>query len=155
MSSNRFNKLVSRRNIRYSDVIMCALIYWFCCVGRTNIIHFDCEFVMCILTSNIRIIYNLVCALNFTDLMGLEHFCWVTNAIDIRWSFYLQSLYASKVEVQDYKLLCLAAVEVRDQKFTLVGILGTWWTLPHLPYREAFSFVRNRLGSILVKTWAQ
>ncbi|CAJ1946681.1 unnamed protein product [Sphenostylis stenocarpa] len=36
----------------------------------------------------------------------------------------LKSLYASKVEVQDYKLLCMADVEVRDQKFTLVGILG-------------------------------
>jgi len=54
--------------------------------------------------------------------------------------------------VQDYKLLCLAAVEVRDQKFTLVGILGNWWTLPHLQFWEAFSFVRNRIGSILVKT---
>ncbi|TKY50452.1 hypothetical protein E2542_SST27916 [Spatholobus suberectus] len=64
----------------------------------------------------------------------------------------VKSLYASKVEVQDYKLLCLAAVEVRDQTFTLVGILGSWWTLPHLPFWEAFSLVRNRLGSILVKT---
>lgn len=64
----------------------------------------------------------------------------------------IKSLYASKVEVQDYKLLCLAAVEVRDQKFTLVGILGSWWALPHLPFWEAFSFVRSRIGSILVKT---
>ncbi|XP_027923379.1 uncharacterized protein LOC114181201 [Vigna unguiculata] len=64
----------------------------------------------------------------------------------------LKSLYASKVEVQDYKLLCLAAVEVRDQKFTLVGILGSWWTLPHFQFWEAFSVVRNRIGSILVKT---
>ncbi|KAG2383816.1 hypothetical protein LR48_Vigan10g281000 [Vigna angularis] len=64
----------------------------------------------------------------------------------------LKSLYASKVEVQDYKLLCLAAVEVRDQKFTLVGILGSWWTLPHLQFWEAFSFVRNRIESILVRT---
>ncbi|XP_061359617.1 uncharacterized protein LOC133303679 isoform X2 [Gastrolobium bilobum] len=67
----------------------------------------------------------------------------------------VKSLYASKVEVQDYKLLCLAAVEVRDQKFTLVGILGNWWTLPHLPSWEAFSIARNRLGSILVKTIEQ
>ncbi|RDX84484.1 hypothetical protein CR513_34452 [Mucuna pruriens] len=66
--------------------------------------------------------------------------------------FKVKSLYASKVEVQDYRLLCLAAVEVRDQKFTLVGILGNWWALPHLPFWEAFSSVRNRLRSILVKT---
>ncbi|KAK7316471.1 hypothetical protein VNO77_35529 [Canavalia gladiata] len=64
----------------------------------------------------------------------------------------VKSLYARKVEVQDYKILCLAAVEVRDQKFTLIGILGTWWTLPHLPSWEAFSFVRNRLVNLLVKT---
>ncbi|KAH7577327.1 hypothetical protein JRO89_XS01G0236500 [Xanthoceras sorbifolium] len=41
-----------------------------------------------------------------------------------------QSLYANKVEVQDYKLLCIARVEVGDQKLTLVGILGGWWALP-------------------------
>lgn len=45
---------------------------------------------------------------------------------------FLQSLYASKVEVEDFQLLCLARVEVRDQKFTLVGILGGWWPLPTL-----------------------
>ncbi|XP_019427592.1 PREDICTED: uncharacterized protein LOC109335835 isoform X3 [Lupinus angustifolius] len=56
-----------------------------------------------------------------------------------------KSLYANKVEVQDYKFLCVADIEVRGQKFTLVGILGTWWTLPHLPSWEGFSFVRNRL----------
>ncbi|KAL2335718.1 hypothetical protein Fmac_016931 [Flemingia macrophylla] len=66
--------------------------------------------------------------------------------------FKVKSLYASKVEVQDYKLFCLADVEVRDQKFTLVGILGSWWTLPHLPFWEAFSYVRNRIESILMKT---
>ncbi|KAI5442332.1 uncharacterized protein LOC127119268 isoform X2 [Lathyrus oleraceus] len=51
--------------------------------------------------------------------------------------FNKKSVYASKVEVQDYKLLCLADVEVKDHKFTLVGILGTWWTLPHLQSWEA------------------
>ncbi|BFG26923.1 hypothetical protein CerSpe_131970 [Prunus speciosa] len=45
---------------------------------------------------------------------------------------YNKSLYASKVEVEDFQLLCLARVEVRDQKFTLVGILGGWWPLPTL-----------------------
>ncbi|KAL1356408.1 hypothetical protein AAHE18_05G182900 [Arachis hypogaea] len=64
---------------------------------------------------------------------------------------FVDQPYASKVEVHDYKLLCLAAVEVRDQKFTLVGILGTWWSLPHLPTWEAISLVKNRVGSIFVK----
>ncbi|KAE9619785.1 hypothetical protein Lal_00038063 [Lupinus albus] len=59
--------------------------------------------------------------------------------------FNAKSIYANKVEVQDYKFLCVADVEVRGQKFTLVGILGTWWTLPHLPSLEGFSFVRSRL----------
>ncbi|KAL2950723.1 hypothetical protein AAZX31_19G005500 [Glycine max] len=66
--------------------------------------------------------------------------------------FKVKSLYASKIEVQDYKLLCLADVEVRDQNFTLVGILRSWWPILHLPFWEAFSFFRNRIGSILVKT---
>ncbi|KAK4781405.1 hypothetical protein SAY86_015507 [Trapa natans] len=45
----------------------------------------------------------------------------------------LQSLHANKVEVHDYKFLCLARVEMRDHKLTLVGILGGWWKLPQLP----------------------
>lgn len=45
---------------------------------------------------------------------------------------YNKALYASKVEVEDFQLLCLARVEVRDQKYTLVGILGGWWPLPTL-----------------------
>ncbi|XP_004489244.1 uncharacterized protein [Cicer arietinum] len=57
-----------------------------------------------------------------------------------------KSIYASRVEVKDYNLLCVADVEVRDNKFTLVGILGTWWTLPHLQFWEACFLVRNRLG---------
>ncbi|CAI0455146.1 unnamed protein product [Linum tenue] len=52
-------------------------------------------------------------------------------------SFWAKSLYARKVEVQDYKFLCIATVEVRDRRFTLVGILGGWWVLPLSP--QAFS----------------
>ncbi|CAL1391789.1 unnamed protein product [Linum trigynum] len=52
-------------------------------------------------------------------------------------SFWAKSLYAKKVEVQDYKFLCIATVEVRDRRFTLVGILGGWWVLPLST--EAFS----------------
>ncbi|XP_025014123.1 uncharacterized protein LOC8289814 isoform X4 [Ricinus communis] len=44
--------------------------------------------------------------------------------------YLLKSLYANKVEVQDCKLFCLATVEVKDQKLTLVGVLGGWWVLP-------------------------
>ncbi|XP_062106905.1 uncharacterized protein LOC133818187 isoform X2 [Humulus lupulus] len=55
--------------------------------------------------------------------------------------FVDESVYAHKVEVQDYKLLCLARVEVRDQKFSLVGILGGWWSLPS-PSQGAYSILR-------------
>ncbi|XP_044466481.1 uncharacterized protein LOC123196486 isoform X2 [Mangifera indica] len=44
--------------------------------------------------------------------------------------FLFKTIYANKVEVQDYKLLCLARVQVIDQKMTLVGILGGWWAVP-------------------------
>ncbi|KAJ9135341.1 hypothetical protein P3X46_032535 [Hevea brasiliensis] len=44
--------------------------------------------------------------------------------------YLLKSLYANKVEVQDYKLFCLATVAVKDQTITLVGVLGGWWVLP-------------------------
>ncbi|XP_030481835.2 uncharacterized protein LOC115698793 [Cannabis sativa] len=55
--------------------------------------------------------------------------------------FGVKTLYAHKVEVRDYKLLCLARVEVRDQKFSLVGILGGWWSLPS-PSQGVYSILR-------------
>lgn len=59
-------------------------------------------------------------------------------------SLYANKFYANKVEVKDYKLLCLARVELRDQEFTLVGIMGGWWVLPSLHCPSAFSVFRNR-----------
>ncbi|TXG54695.1 hypothetical protein EZV62_019951 [Acer yangbiense] len=63
-----------------------------------------------------------------------------------------QSLYAKKVEVQDYKLLCIATVEVADQKLTLVGILGGWWALPssQTETQGVFSVLRTLLRNKLV-----
>ncbi|XP_065879952.1 uncharacterized protein [Euphorbia lathyris] len=55
--------------------------------------------------------------------------------------YSLKSLYANKVEVQDYKLFCLATVEVKDHKLTLVGVLGGWWALPLS--QRAFSVFRD------------
>ncbi|XP_057983869.1 uncharacterized protein LOC131168455 isoform X2 [Malania oleifera] len=57
----------------------------------------------------------------------------------------LQSLHAKKVEVEDYKVLCLARIELRDQKFTLIGILGSWWVLPPSPLQGAFSALSKAL----------
>ncbi|XP_058091890.1 uncharacterized protein LOC131237872 isoform X2 [Magnolia sinica] len=47
--------------------------------------------------------------------------------------YKLKAFYAKKVEVEDYKLLCLARVELRDKKITLMGILGSWWVLQSSP----------------------
>lgn len=66
----------------------------------------------------------------FSVYVFVDQLCKQSISKDTKF-FDRKSFYASKVEVQDYKLLCLADVEVRDHKFTLVGILGTWWTLPH------------------------
>ncbi|KAK9271703.1 hypothetical protein L1049_002066 [Liquidambar formosana] len=62
--------------------------------------------------------------------------------------YKLKSLFANKVEVNDYKLLCLATVELRDQKFTLVGILGGWWPLPSSPWQEAFPVFKKQSFSV-------
>ncbi|MED6197207.1 hypothetical protein PIB30_054476 [Stylosanthes scabra] len=86
----------------------------------------------------------------FSVYIFVDQLCEKSMRQDTR--FFKKKPYASKVEVKDYKLLCQATVEVRDQKFTLVGILGTWWSLPHLPIWEAISFIKNRVGSIFVKT---
>ncbi|ONK81223.1 uncharacterized protein A4U43_C01F26690 [Asparagus officinalis] len=36
-------------------------------------------------------------------------------------------LYVKNVKVEDYKILCLAKVELRDVKLDVIGILGGWW----------------------------
>ncbi|KAK2661716.1 hypothetical protein Ddye_000290 [Dipteronia dyeriana] len=66
--------------------------------------------------------------------------------------YIFKSLYAKKVEVQDYKLLCIATVEVADQKLTLVGILGGWWALPssQTETQGVFSVLRTLLRNKLV-----
>lgn len=46
--------------------------------------------------------------------------------------YRLKYFYARKVEVDDYTLLCLARVEFRDRKVTLIGIFGGWWILQHV-----------------------
>lgn len=53
--------------------------------------------------------------------------------------YRVKPLYAKRVEVQDYKLFCVASVELKEEKFTLVGILGGWWPLPTRFGQGAFS----------------
>jgi len=57
--------------------------------------------------------------------------------------YKVKSIYAKRVEVQDYKLLCVARVELKEEMITLVGILGGWWPLPRLFGQRAFSAIRN------------
>ncbi|KAI4306653.1 hypothetical protein L6164_029912 [Bauhinia variegata] len=87
----------------------------------------------------------------FSVYIFVDQLCQQSMRRDPQWH-NVKSVYASKVEVQDYKLISLANVELRDKKFTLVGILGSWWTLPDLATQEAFSLFRERLESILFKT---
>lgn len=41
--------------------------------------------------------------------------------------FKAKFLYVKNVKVDDYKVLCLAKVELRDVKLDVIGILGGWW----------------------------
>ncbi|KAL6960563.1 hypothetical protein U1Q18_038326 [Sarracenia purpurea var. burkii] len=59
--------------------------------------------------------------------------------------YKFKSLYAKKVEVEDYMFLCLARVEIKDQRFTLIGILGSWWVLPWSTCQGPFSVLRNQV----------
>ncbi|XP_076949591.1 uncharacterized protein LOC143622285 isoform X2 [Bidens hawaiensis] len=60
-----------------------------------------------------------------------------------------KSLYAKEVEVDDYMVLCIAKVEIGDQKYTLVGILGGWWVFEVTSLRSALSGFRSRALQIL------
>lgn len=59
------------------------------------------------------------------------------------------------VEVEDYTVLCVARVEIKDERFVLIGVLGTWWIMPlsstneiflfdTRSWKELFSVVKNR-----------
>lgn len=67
----------------------------------------------------------------------------IVNEISVS-SFILQPLYAKQVEVEDYKFLCVARVELQDQKFTLIGIMGNWWVLQLAPCLDTFSVLGNK-----------
>ncbi|XP_074345660.1 uncharacterized protein LOC141684537 [Apium graveolens] len=58
--------------------------------------------------------------------------------------YKIKPLYAKQVKVQDYKLLFVARVELHDQKFTLIGILGNWWVIQMAPCLETLSVPRNK-----------
>ncbi|KAI8533660.1 hypothetical protein RHMOL_Rhmol10G0026500 [Rhododendron molle] len=58
--------------------------------------------------------------------------------------YKFKSLYAKKVEVDDYKFFCLARVVLNNQEFTLIGILGSWWVLPWSTIQEALLIPRNK-----------
>lgn len=61
--------------------------------------------------------------------------------------YKFKSTYAKKVDIEDYRLLCVAKVEINEENLTLIGILGSWWALPSLQIEEAFVAVKKRLYS--------
>ncbi|XP_058091889.1 uncharacterized protein LOC131237872 isoform X1 [Magnolia sinica] len=74
--------------------------------------------------------------LNFLSLPMSIRVCSILRHRSMRQDpglYKLKAFYAKKVEVEDYKLLCLARVELRDKKITLMGILGSWWVLQSSP----------------------
>lgn len=58
--------------------------------------------------------------------------------------YKFKPLYAKQVEVEFYKFLCMARVELQDQKFTLIGIMGNWRVLQLAPCLETFSVLGNK-----------
>lgn len=58
--------------------------------------------------------------------------------------YKFKSLHAKKVEVEDYVVLWLGRIEMRDEKFTVIGVLGSWWILPSASFRDALSAWRSR-----------
>ncbi|XP_020589574.1 uncharacterized protein LOC110030922 isoform X2 [Phalaenopsis equestris] len=64
--------------------------------------------------------------------VGLLLFCTRPNPFSI-YMFVEQFLYVKKVEVEDYKILCMARVELRDMKLDVIGILGGWWVFQTSP----------------------
>ncbi|KVH92832.1 uncharacterized protein LOC112515906 isoform X2 [Cynara cardunculus var. scolymus] len=60
-----------------------------------------------------------------------------------------KSSYAKKVEVEDYTVFCIAKIEMGDQKYTLLGILGGWWVFELTSLRSALSGFRSRTLEIL------
>ncbi|XP_031115969.1 uncharacterized protein LOC116019779 [Ipomoea triloba] len=63
--------------------------------------------------------------------------------------YKFKSLYPNKVDVEDYAIFCSAKVQLKDQKFTAVGILGSWWVLPVSSWQEGVSVLKYRFNNIL------
>ncbi|KAI0529537.1 hypothetical protein KFK09_002089 [Dendrobium nobile] len=55
-------------------------------------------------------------------------------------------LYVKKVEVEDYKILCMARVELRDLKMNVIGILGGWWVFQTSPAQPGWAGGANSRG---------
>lgn len=104
---------------------------------------------------------HMVHAIDGFDILGHDHRVGLPSPMDeeedpqdvlLRQQFIhrqpllykIKSLYAKKVEVEDYKILCLARVELNNREFTLIGILGSWWVLPWSTSQEALSIPRTK-----------
>nr|GEX80581.1 SWI/SNF complex subunit SWI3C like [Tanacetum cinerariifolium] len=59
-----------------------------------------------------------------------------------------KSLHAQKLEVEDYSVFCIAKVEIGEQKYTLLGIMGGWWVL-QMSFESALSGFKRRTLELL------
>ncbi|KAG8384852.1 hypothetical protein BUALT_Bualt04G0161500 [Buddleja alternifolia] len=57
--------------------------------------------------------------------------------------YRFKPLQVKAVEVEDYIFLCLARVEIKDERLVLIGILGSWWNLPLSSSNEVFFFYKS------------
>ncbi|KAL3833137.1 hypothetical protein ACJIZ3_007873 [Penstemon smallii] len=73
--------------------------------------------------------------------------------------YRFKPINAKTVEVEDYTFLCMAKVDINEEKFVLVGILGSWWILPltswnhNLSWKKQISLVRSRFGLAADMSW--
>lgn len=127
----------------------CATWYWLGIFLNSIVLSWGHGIHLCMFHASMKLFFSLflsrkVCASQF-DMMLKSYF------------INVQSLVARKIEVEDYKLLCVAKVEMKHQKFTLVGVLGGWWSWPPLSsahefiaFMDKLAFLAHRTKSILI-----
>ncbi|XP_038903549.1 uncharacterized protein LOC120090109 [Benincasa hispida] len=142
-----------------SDYVKSAKIFWELAL-RLWLPFLLCWTVLINLNHPILVVGKVVLFLVSTKPSPLSVYIFVeklrsSSSQEPHLSNWKKCLFARKVEVEDYKLLCVAKVEMKHQKFTLVGILGGWWKWPpfssddeFIAFMDKLAFLAHRLKSI-------
>lgn len=144
-----------------SDYVKSAKFFWELAL-RLWLPFLLCWTVLINLNHPILIVGNVVLFLVSTKPSPLSVYIFVeklrsSSSQEPHLPNWKKSLVARKIEVEDYKLLCVAKVEMKHQKFTLVGVLGGWWSWPPLSsahefiaFMDKLAFLAHRTKSILI-----